>query len=181
MLQKLLSRIHMVITRFSLYSLLKSKGSELKESKTNVNISMILKQYEENLVQYHNLNDDLSKGKIPAQSKNGQRLVSAFDVNHGNKNKEDFYFRVAEDWVKDFGKKMHQFSFLLLLLFLIWYAAGLFLEQYISGFLGFLFILGIILIPLLGFLFAGMGKERKKYILIALHILFLFAGVMIIL
>ncbi|GAB3790248.1 hypothetical protein [Virgibacillus kimchii] len=178
MFQKLFSRVHMIITRFSIYSLLKSQGSNLKKSNSNVNITMILKQYEDNLVQYHNLNDDLSRGKITAQSKNGQRLVSAFDANHGNKDEEDFYFRVAEDWVSGFGKKLQQLSFLFILLFLIWYAAGLFLEQYIGGFLGSLFIFGLILIPLFGFLFASMGKGWKKYIFIALHILFLFAGVM---
>lgn len=181
MFQKLFSRIHMIITRFSIYTLLKSQGPALKDSKTNVNISMIMKQYEDNLVRYNNLKDDLSKGKITAQSKNGQRLVYAFDANHAKREADNFYFRVAEDWVKGFGKKLHQLSLLFFLLFLIWYAAGLLLEQYISGFLGFLFISGIILLPLLGFLFAGMGEGRRKYIFIVLHLLSLFAGIMIIL
>lgn len=181
MFQKLFSRLHMMITRFSIYSLLKSQGAKLKESNTNVNISMIMKQYEDNLVRYNNLNDDLSSGQVTAQSRNGKRLVSAFDANHDSREADDFYFRVAEDWVKGFGKKLQQLSLLFFLLFLVWFASGLFLDQYISGFLGSLFILGIILIPLFGFLFASMGSRRKKYILIALHLLSLFVGVMIIL
>jgi hypothetical protein len=170
----------MIITRFSIYSLLKSSGNKLKESNTNANISLIMKQYEDNLVQYNNLNEDLTRGKVTAQSRNGQRLVSAFDANHNNKDEDNFYFQVADHWVKDFGKKLFQVSLLFVILFLIWYAAGLFLHQYISGILGSIFIMGIILFPLLGFLFAIIGKGTKKYILIALNIIFLFAGVMII-
>jgi hypothetical protein len=171
----------MIITRFSLYSLLKSKGNKLKESNTNANISIIMKQYEDNLVRYNNLNEDLTRGKVTPQSKNGQRLVSAFHANHDNKEGENFYFQVAEHWVKDFGKELHQLSFLFFSIFLIWIAAGIFIEQYISGILGAIFLLGIILLPLLGILFASMGKGTKKYILIALHFIFLITGVIIIL
>ncbi|MFA1819092.1 hypothetical protein ACDX78_02615 [Virgibacillus oceani] len=181
MFQKLFSRLHMIITRFSIYSLLKSSGNKLKDSNTNANIGIIMKQYEDNLVQYHNLNEDLTRGDVTAQSRNGRRLVSAFDANHDKREEDNFYFQVADHWVKEFGKNLLQVSLLFIILFLIWYAAGLFLHQYISGILGSIFILGIILFPLLGFLFASIGKGAKKYILIALHIIFLFAGVMIIL
>jgi hypothetical protein len=117
--QKLFSRFHMIITRFSIYSLLKSKGTKLKESNTNANIGVIMKQYEDNLVSYNNLNEDLSRGQITAQSKNGQRLVAAFDANHDEKNEENFYFQVAEHWIKDFEKKLNQLSLLFIFLFVI--------------------------------------------------------------
>ncbi|WP_163970401.1 hypothetical protein [Oceanobacillus halotolerans] len=139
-----------------------------------------MENYQKGLIRDKNLNEDLTRGPITAKTKNGQRLVSAFITNQNKKDEKDFYIQVAKEWVKGYDKKPHTVSLLFIILFLLWWASGIFLSQYISNITGLIFLLGIFLFPILGFFFAGLGKGWKKWLLAAINIFFFIVFVTII-
>ncbi|WP_303447967.1 hypothetical protein [Oceanobacillus profundus] len=124
----------------------------------------------ENLIKNKYLREDLTEGSNTAKIKNGKRLISAFVVNRDKKDEDDFYIQVAKEWVKGYEKKFHRASLIFIVLFLLWWASGIFLNQYISNITGLIFLLGVFLFPIFGFLVAGLGKGCKKWLLAAINV-----------
>ena len=170
MFQKLYSRLFYILTRFILYFLFKRRESKFKKSRSYEDVNSIMGNGLENLIKNKYLQEDLTKGPNTAKIKNGKRLISAFVANRNKKDEDEFYIQVAKEWVKGYEKKFHSVSLIFIILFLLWWASGIFLNQYISNITGLIFLLGIFLFPIFGFIFAGFGKGWKKWLLAAINV-----------
>ncbi len=124
-----------------------------------------MKDNQENLINSKYLNPDFTKGPSSSKNKNVKKLVSAFSNNRHNKDEKEFYIQVARDWVKEYEKVVHKVSLIFILLFLIWWAIGIFLSEYldgINGWLALLFLLGLFSFSDFRILFRIGGKRMEK-------------------
>lgn len=171
MLQKLYSRLFFILTRFTLYSLFKRRESKFKKTRAYEDVNSIMKNGLENLIKNKYLREDLTKGSNTPKIENGKSLISAFVAKRNKKDEDDFYIQVAKEWVKGYEKKFHSASLIFIIFFLLWWFSGIFLNQYINNITGFIFLLGIFLFPIFGLVFAGLGKGRKRWILLSVNVL----------
>lgn len=169
MLQRLYTRLFFILTRFTLYFSFKRRESKFKKTRVYEDVNSIMENILKNLIKNNNLLEDLTEGPKIAETKNGKRLISSFIANRNKKDEDDYYIQVAKEWVKGYEKKFHRAFLLFIILFLLWWLSGIFLNQYISNITGIIFLLGIFLFPIFGLVFAGLGKGRQKWILIAVN------------
>ncbi|MDV2582792.1 hypothetical protein [Alkalibacillus haloalkaliphilus] len=181
MFKRLYSRLILILIRLSLYLLFKHKASKLKKTKSYEDVNSLMKNLLNSLVRSKNLNDDITVGPEIVNSKSGRKLVSVFVANRNKSNEDDFYVQVAKEWIEGYEKKFHRISIIFIILFILLWFSGIFLNQYISNVYGLIFVLGLFLFPVFGFVFAGLGKGGEKWLLIVVNVLCFMVFVSIIL
>ncbi|MCA0987372.1 hypothetical protein [Guptibacillus algicola] len=139
----------------------------------------IMKNFQMRFVNKGYLNEDLTKGAESAPYSIIQELVHSFVSLRQFRNEEDFYIQVAKNWVNDLYSSNHKIS----LLFLILYVAligTVFLNQYVEVISGGLWLIGIFLSPIIGFIIALGGKGWKRLGLVFTHLFLLTYSIIVI-
>lgn len=171
MFRKLYSRFYLALTRYLFYWLFLHKERTLKKKDGYKTIDEIMTGYRDSLIKNQQLNEDFTEGPVPAQSKNGHRLIAAFVHHKHQHNEEDVYINIAREWIEGYENKFHRISLLCVLLFVLWWISALLFTPYISGWIGWIFLNGLFFFPLFGFLSALFGKGWKRWSLAAVHLL----------
>ncbi|UOQ92147.1 hypothetical protein MUO14_16840 [Halobacillus shinanisalinarum] len=179
MLRKIYNRSILSITRFLLHLLLNRKHSNSKKTGFE-EVNDIMQKFQTNLITNQQLTVDLTEGPVPGRNKNSRRLITAFESNRDKREEENFYVKVARDWVSDLTRKRHRTALACIIIFLGLYLSGLFLNQYISGWSGAVILCGMFVCPILGFFSAALGRGWKKWVLLSVNLLLLSVFIMII-
>lgn len=162
MFQNVLQVSQLVVLRFMTRLLLKIKM--YKEPKN------IMRTFHSRFVDKGFLNDDLTKGTNSSHQSIIQDLVHSFVSMRHYRNQEGFYIQVAKDWVQDLHSTNHRFSILFVIAYLLLLSSA-FVNHYIEVIPGGLWLYGIFLLPIIGFVIALGGRGWKRWSLLLAHLL----------
>ncbi len=180
MIKKIYSNFMVDFMRFLLKLLFTMYGDKLKKMDVFEDIQNLMRRARQTFIDSHQLNEDLTKGPVPGSTKSTRKLIKAFVINRClfEEDEQEFHLRVARNWAGRILKSFHV-SLFFTALFLITYLSIFFLHSYISGWIGFLWIVILFLSPLIGFISAFWVKGWKKWGLILLNIFFFITFIMI--
>ncbi|MFD2628506.1 hypothetical protein [Oceanobacillus kapialis] len=177
MFGRLISMVYLKVIRFFVHSVLK-RGDRKDKDYNEVN--KLMNSLHKSLIENRQLNEDFTEGPVAVQNKSSKELVAAFVATRDKRNEKDFYIEVGREWVKNLGSRNLILSFICIIGFIIVWAAGFLLSEYISGFIGMLYILGSLLFPVFGIYFAFRGQRALKWVLAAVNIFNLMTAMQII-
>ncbi|WP_100011674.1 hypothetical protein [Lentibacillus sediminis] len=172
MFRKTLSRLLLPTLRFFCYLLLRQNNDKLRKKGRDRELITTMKRAYTVLLEGNHLNEDLTNGPNTLKTKGSRILAEAFMNVREYREEDDFYFLVAKEWVRDYEKKFHRTSLACVILLPLWFASVLFLDDYIAFAVLGLFLLGLILIPLIGMLAGALGKGWRKWVLTGVNTLF---------
>ena len=182
MFKKLYSRMYYAFTRFLLSILLIPSEAKLKKKNVHQDVKNLMEKIEIALIKGDYLRKDLTKGQMEGPTKSSRILINAYTSNREmlEINEPDFYLQVAKDWASVLFKRRHRRSLICIIVFLVTYLSAFVLHEYISGWIGALWLMILFFSPILGILSVVLGKGWKKWLLILVNIFLLIVFFMIV-
>lgn len=96
--------------RFLLYVLANGPESTNRRKKQGIETIKTMEFLEESLTKNNQLNEDMTEGPQPVQTKAVRKVIDAFVSQREHRDENDFYIYVAQAWVEKLERKSMQMS-----------------------------------------------------------------------